>query len=98
MRRLIAVMLLWSLAAGAQQIGQNAPQVSNAPAKITVSTQLVVETVVVKDKKGAPIEGLTAKDFTLTENGVAQTIRFFEHQKCRKPPAALPPHPSSLDM
>ena len=32
-------------------------------ATIKVSTQLVVETVVVKDKKGNPIEGLTREGF-----------------------------------
>ncbi len=46
-----------------------------------VNSQLVVETLVVKDKKGNPIDGLTAKDFTLTENGVPQAIRFCEHQE-----------------
>src|SRR5262249_48646194 len=53
------------------------------------STQLVVEAVVVKDKSGKPIEGLTAKDFTVTEDGVPQTIKFFEYQKL--PEEALPP-------
>jgi VWFA-related protein len=47
----------------------------------TTSTQLVIETVSVTDKSGNPVEGLTAKDFTLTENGVPQQIRFFEEQK-----------------
>ena len=43
-----------------------------------------VETVVVKDKQGKFIPGLTAKDFALTEDGVAQTIRFCEHQALQK--------------
>ncbi len=47
----------------------------------TTTTQLVVETVSVTDKSGNPVEGLTAKDFTLTENGIPQQIRFFEEQK-----------------
>ena len=38
---------------------------------MSMRSQLVVEAVVVKDKQGKPIEGLTAKDFTLTEDGVA---------------------------
>ena len=54
---------------------------------IKASTQLVVETVVVKDKKGNPIEGLTAKDFTVTENGVPQTISFCEHQELPEAPS-----------
>ncbi|MFZ0819121.1 MAG: VWA domain-containing protein [Candidatus Acidiferrales bacterium] len=76
MKRAISIFLLLTLAATAQQVGQNtAPQV-NSTQKITVNTNLVVEQVSVKDKKGNPILGLTAKDFTLTEDGVAQTIRF----------------------
>jgi VWFA-related protein len=45
------------------------------------TTQLVVETVNVKDKNGKPITGLAAKDFVVTEDGVAQEIKFFEYQK-----------------
>jgi VWFA-related protein len=49
-------------------------------------TQLVVETVTVKDKNGKTIEGLTAKDFTVTEDGVAQTIQFCDFQKLDEAP------------
>ena len=49
---------------------------------------LVIETVSVKVKSGNPAEGLTAKDFTVTEDGVAQTISFCEFQKLDE---ALPP-------
>ncbi len=90
MRRVIAVMLLWMLPAAAQQIGQNAAPEGNGTATIKVSTQLVVETVVVKDKKGNPVEGLTAKDFTVTENGAPQTISFCEHQELPETPIAAP--------
>jgi VWFA-related protein len=44
-------------------------------------TRLVVEAVTVKDKNGKPIEGLTAKDFSVTEDGEAQTISFVEYQE-----------------
>ena len=94
MRPVIAALLLWALAAAAQQTGQNAPPGSNGTAQITVSTQLVVETVVVKDKAGNPIEGLTAKDFIVTENGVPQTVRFCEHQELPETPTVAPTAPS----
>src|SRR5271165_1689936 len=76
--RPLACALIFFLAttAGAQQ-----PAADDSGARFTSSTQLVVETVTVNDKSGKPIEGLTAKDFTVTEDGVAQTIKFFEFQK-----------------
>ena len=85
----LAILLLALLraVAPAQQIGQNAPATTTATSTIRVSTQLVIETVVVKDKKGNPVEGLTAKDFAVTENGVAQAISFCEHQELPASPA-----------
>src|SRR5438552_8548134 len=94
MRGVIAALLLWTLAAAPQQTGQNTPPEGKGTAKIAVSTQLVVETVVVKDKKGNPIEGLTAKDFTVAENGVPQAIRFCEHQELPEAQSAAPAAPS----
>ncbi|HYI92632.1 MAG TPA: VWA domain-containing protein [Bryobacteraceae bacterium] len=44
-------------------------------------TQLVVESVSVKNKKGAPIEGLTKEDFVVNEDGKPQMIAFVEYQK-----------------
>lgn len=87
MRRVVAVLLLWTVAVAAQQTGQNAPPGSNTPAQIKVSTQLVVESVVVKDKSGNPIEGLTAKDFIVTEDGIPQVVEFCEHQKLPETPS-----------
>src|SRR5579864_3285212 len=77
MKTLSALFFASTLAA--QTIGQNAP--ASGPTTFKATSQLVVETVVVKDKSGKSIEGLTAKDFTVTEDGVAQTIRFFEFQR-----------------
>src|SRR5258706_10854920 len=53
--------------------------------------QLTVETVTVKDKAGRPIEGLTAKDFSITEDGVPQTISFVEFQRVQNAPEPAPP-------
>ena len=54
---------------------------------LKVDTQLVVETVVVKDKDGKDIEGLTEKDFTITEDNVPQTIGVFRFEKMVDTPA-----------
>jgi VWFA-related protein len=78
MKRILAVIFLCTLAVAAQQVGQNATPGSNGAPKIAVSTQLVIEPVTVKDKKGNAIKGLTAKDFTITEDGAAQKISFCE--------------------
>ena len=49
------------------------------------TTRLIVQTVTVKDKDGKPIEGLTAKDFVVTEDGEPQTISFVEFQRLPPP-------------
>ncbi|MGA3044562.1 MAG: VWA domain-containing protein, partial [Bryobacteraceae bacterium] len=82
MRSALAILLFAAIAARAQQNGQNVT--------FTTGTQLVVEAVVVTDKKGNPVEGLTAKDFTITENGVPQEIRVFDHQNLPQTPGAAP--------
>jgi VWFA-related protein len=45
------------------------------------TTRLIVRTGTVKDKNGNSIEGLTAKDFVVTEDGEPQTIAFVEFQR-----------------
>jgi VWFA-related protein len=67
---------------------------AQGPVKITVNTQLVVETVSVTDRSGKPIEGLTAKDFVVTEDGVAQTVSFCEYQKMQESVPAPRPAPA----
>lgn len=83
-----------TLPASAQVTGQNKPvgDANQAPT-IHVTTRLVIESVSVKDKKGNPIEGLTAKDFAVTEDGVRQTVKICEYQKLPETPAALPATP-----
>jgi VWFA-related protein len=67
---------------------QNGAAGADGVATFKTSTQLVIETVGVKDKSGKPIEGLTAKDFIVTEDGMPQTIAFFEYQKLPETPSA----------
>ena len=69
---------------------------AQAPVKITVNTQLVVETVSVTDKNGKAIEGLTAKDFVVTEDGVAQTVSFCEYQKMQEAAPVAAPAPAAV--
>jgi VWFA-related protein len=88
---LVWFALAAALPSDAQQIGQNTPAGGNTPATFSTSSQLVVEAVNVKDKSGKPIEGLTAKDFTITEDGTEQTIRLFEFQKVPEAADAEPP-------
>jgi VWFA-related protein len=93
--RLTGLFLLLMTAAGAQQIGQNAPAPTNGAATFQANTQLVIEAVSVKDKSGKSVEGLTAKDFTVTEDGAPQTIRFFEFQKLPEVSDAAPSLPAT---
>jgi len=48
--------------------------------RFSASTMLVIVNVTVSDKSGKSLEGLSANDFVLTEEGVPQTIRVFEFQ------------------
>ena len=86
-RRRLATCPTWWLAlvvygAFAQQTPPPAAQTpSGGPVTFSTTAQLVVEVVTVTDKSGKPVEGLTAKDFNVSENGVPQTVRFCEFQK-----------------
>jgi VWFA-related protein len=91
---LLATLSL-ALTAGAQTIGQNKASGSTDTYTISVRSQLVVETVVVRDKQGNPINDLTAQDFTLTEDGVPQKIRFVEHQTLPIHPLPVAPMPTA---
>jgi VWFA-related protein len=94
MRTIPFALLLTLLAANTllpQQKPQQAnPQQSAQPQQKTYNFQMnintVMEAVTVKDKNGKPIEGLTAKDFVVTEDNVPQTITFCDFQKMEDNP------------
>ena len=71
---------------GAQQ---NPATPASGPVKFQASAQLVIETVMVKDKNGNVVEGLTAKDFVVTEDNLPQTISICDFEKLTDTP--LPP-------
>jgi VWFA-related protein len=100
MRMLSAIFLLLSATyAPAQQTGQNKPPGESGTFTVTVKSQLVVETMVVKDKQGNLITGLTAQDFAITEDGVPQKITFCEHQDLAANASPLPvPPPGSEEL
>jgi VWFA-related protein len=88
--RPLLITLLLAATASAQQVGQNAtPSAGAATYTLSVKSQLVIETVTAKDKQGHSIDGLTAKDFIVTEDGAPQTVRILEHQHL--PTAAAAP-------
>jgi VWFA-related protein len=95
---LTLLLLLATLSARAQQIGQNKSAAASDTLTLSVKAQLVVESVVAKDKQGAFIQGLTARDFALTEDGAPQIIRFCEHQDLATNSSPLPVTPSSAEQ
>jgi VWFA-related protein len=98
MRMLLPALFALTVSAAAQQIGTNkAPGVPDTYT-LSVKSQLVVETVVVKDKSGKSIQGLTAKDFTLTEDGVPQTIKICEHADLPTSAPVAPPPTGGEDI
>jgi VWFA-related protein len=80
-------------AACAQTVGTNQQTAQNGTFTLSVNSQLVVETVVVKDKTGHFVSGLAAKDFHVEEDGIPQTIRTFEHQALASESTPLPVTP-----
>ena len=75
----------------AQQVGTNSNPGQGDTFKLTLNSQLVVEQVVVKDKSGKFIGGLTAKDFNITEDGNPQTVKVLEQQHFSDDVTPLPP-------
>ena len=78
-------------ARGAQTIGSNTAPGQTESYKLTVNSQLVVENRGGEGQEGQFHQGLTAKDFTVTEDGVPQTIKFCEHQESAEDSEPLPP-------
>ena len=86
-RKAIIVGLMVAALVGVSTHAQQAAQTQQPAAGPTfrTNTRLVVLTVTVKDKDGKPIEGLTAKDFAVTEDGERQEVAFAEFQRLPPP-------------
>jgi len=79
--------------AGAARYGKDTLAAQKLP-KLKVATRLVEINVVVDDKNGNPVSGLTQKDFSLFDGGHQQTINLFTpatNKAVPSPPLALPP-------
>jgi hypothetical protein len=83
---LIAPILIAGLALGAQQ---------NAEETLKVQTTDVVVDVIVTDKNGNHVPGLTANDFAVSEDGVAQKISSFSEARSQRASAETSAPPQS---
>ena len=105
-RSITATFLVWVLVCAAQQAPPRAPQsapddqpqvltATKGNTKFTATATEVIEDVILKDKSGKPIEGLTAKDFIVTEDGKPQTVKFAIYQTLEEAaaPAETAPAP-----
>jgi len=89
---LYALLPLLALARQSAPPGvQSQVQPAKTGATFTVSANLVIEEVSVKDKSGKAVEGLTKEDFAVTEDGKPQAISFFDYEKIEE--AASAPEP-----
>ncbi|HEY6359394.1 MAG TPA: VWA domain-containing protein, partial [Vicinamibacterales bacterium] len=96
---LAVAMAVASARTGAHQAAAQGPAQSSATFRSV--TRLVVQTVSVKDKDGHVVEGLKPADFTVTEDGVPQTVSFAEFERLPEPaatPAAAPDMPASAPL
>lgn len=93
--RIVAMGLLGASLILAQSSGVGTTA-QNSPQTLKVTTRLVQVNVVVQDKKGQPVDGLTKDDFTLFDQSKPQTIASFSQERGRVLPApdheALPPN------
>src|SRR4051812_39555048 len=83
--RPIALLTAFVLLCQAQQ-QQEPPRFGTPDVKISVTTNLVVINVDVRDRSGKPIESLKASDFELTEDGTRQKLSVFEFQRLATEP------------
>src|SRR5713226_8308411 len=89
-RRLIAG--LCSLLLPLPGFGQAPAQTKQEPPVLRVTTHLVQVSVIVQDKKGEPVAGLTKDDFSILDQKQPQTISTFSVESIRPlPPPAEPP-------
>lgn len=82
----------WAAVAVASLAGFAAPLLArqDAPPTFRTATRVVEVPVVVTDRVGRPLDGLTRADFSVAEDGVPQAITFFEVSDTRRAAAPGP--------
>jgi VWFA-related protein len=95
-----AVLVLASAAALAAQEARKpaAPPPAETPPTFPAQVEQVIVDVVVTDKKGNPIKGLTRDDMTVAEDGVAQQVVSFEAVQVPDAPSETPPPPPIVSV
>lgn len=88
---LFAALVLLSAIAPLAQTPAAAPQ--SASPTIQARTNLVIEDVVVTDRAGNPVHGLTRADFAVFEKGKPEQIRSFDEHAAQPPTPFQPPLP-----
>jgi len=91
-----AVQIGLLLFAGGLLVAQQPSPPQDPGLVLHVTTRMVLVDAIVLDKAGHPVKGLKSDDFTVTEDGVRQSIaslseRTSEHANVAPPPV-LPPH------
>ena len=76
-------LLCLTVASSGDASGQNAPSTTPTapPTTVQVNVKVVTMAVTVRDKHGAIVPNLTKADFTLTEDGRPQAIKYFNPDK-----------------
>lgn len=86
-----AVALLFPVVVASAQ--QTAPAPQGPVATLHTGTKLVVVDVVVRDKAGHAVHGLTRDDFVISEAGKPQVVRSFDEYSTPATPPAAPAMP-----
>jgi VWFA-related protein len=95
-RFVVHIGMLLLFAGGLVTAQQPSPPPKDPGLVLRVTTRMVLVDAIVLDKEGHPVKGLTSDHFTVTEDGVRQSIASFSERNSEHgnaaPPPVLPPH------